>query len=63
MGQGLFTKVAQIVADVFQVSLEQIHCPPTLSDKVPNASPTAASSGTDLNGMAAKIAPEELKNS
>ena len=62
MGQGLFTKVAQIVADVFQVSLERIHCPATLSDKVPNASPTAASSGTDLNGMAAKIAAEEIKS-
>ena len=62
MGQGLFTKVAQIVAGVFQVSLERIHCPATLSDKVPNASPTAASSGTDLNGMAAKIAAEEIKN-
>ncbi len=62
MGQGLFTKVAQIVAGVFQVSLERIHCPATLSDKVPNASPTAASSGTDLNGMAAKIAAEAIKN-
>ncbi len=62
MGQGLFTKVAQIVAGVFQVSLERIHCPATLSDKVPNASPTAASSGTDLNGMAAKIAAESIKN-
>ena len=62
MGQGLFTKVAQIVAGVFQVNLERIHCPATLSDKVPNASPTAASSGTDLNGMAAKIAAESIKN-
>ena len=62
MGQGLFTKVAQIVAGVFQVSLERIHCSATLSDKVPNASPTAASSGTDLNGMAAKLAAEEIKN-
>ena len=62
MGQGLLTKVAQIVAGVFQVSLERIYCSATLTDKVPNASPTAASSGTDLNGMAAKIAAEKIKN-
>jgi len=61
MGQGLFTKVAQIVAGVFQVNLERIYSSATLSDKVPNTSPTAASSGTDLNGMAAKIAAEEIK--
>ena len=49
MGQGLFTKVAQIVASEFQVDINSIFCSATRTDKVPNTSPTAASSGTDLN--------------
>lgn len=53
MGQGLFTKVAQIVADVFGVSTDGIRVSATRTDKVPNTSATAASSGTDLNAMAA----------
>ena len=53
MGQGLFPRWPRC-GRRFSGSLERIHCPATLSDKVPNASPTAASSGTDLNGMAAK---------
>ena len=56
MGQGLFTKVAQIVAEEFGVPLHFVRITATNTAKVPNASPTAASSGTDLNGMAAKIA-------
>ena len=56
MGQGLFTKVAQIVAEEFGVPLDWVRITATNTAKVPNASPTAASSGTDLNGMAAKIA-------
>ncbi|MEM6902947.1 MAG: xanthine dehydrogenase molybdopterin binding subunit, partial [Pseudomonadota bacterium] len=52
MGQGLFVKVAQIVADVFAIPLEQIRVSSTRTDKVPNTSATAASSGTDINGMA-----------
>ena len=53
MGQGLFTKVKQITASVFGLSLEHIRTTPTNTGKVPNTSATAASSGTDLNGMAA----------
>ncbi len=61
MGQGLFTKVAQIVAEEFGVPLHFVRITATNTSKVPNASPTAASSGTDLNGMAAKIAAEAIK--
>lgn len=61
MGQGLNTKVAQIVAEVFGISLEAIHISATRTDKVPNTSPTAASSGADLNGMAAFNAANILK--
>ncbi len=62
MGQGLFTKVAQIVAHVFDVDTGVISCSATRTDKVPNTSPTAASSSTDLNGMAAKNAAEKIKD-
>ena len=61
MGQGLNTKVAQVVAEVFQVEIERIQITATNTDKVPNTSPTAASSGADLNGMAAKNAAETIK--
>lgn len=61
MGQGLFTKVAQIVASEFQVDIRTIFCSATRTDKVPNTSPTAASSGTDLNGMAARDAAVTIK--
>ena len=61
MGQGLFTKIAQLVATEFQVSIDSIFCSATRTDKVPNTSPTAASSGTDLNGMAAKDAAMKIK--
>lgn len=61
MGQGLFTKVAQIVASEFQVDIDTISCSATRTDKVPNTSPTAASSGTDLNGMAARDAAIKIK--
>ena len=61
MGQGLFTKVAQIVAEEFGVPLHFVRITATNNAKVPNASPTAASSGTDLNGMAAKIAAGAIK--
>ena len=56
MGQGLFTKVAQVVASELQVPLSAIRCTATRTDKVPNTSPTAASSGSDINGMAALAA-------
>ena len=61
MGQGLFTKVAQIVASEFQVDIDTISCSATRTDKVPNTSPTAASSGTNLNGMAARDAAIKIK--
>lgn len=62
MGQGLNTKVAQIVAEVLQIDIDQIQITATDTGKVPNTSPTAASSGTDLNGKAAQNAAETLRN-
>ncbi|GAB2189275.1 xanthine dehydrogenase molybdopterin binding subunit [Sessilibacter sp. MAH1] len=60
MGQGLYTKIAQIVADEFGVDIERVQVSATRTDKVANTSPTAASSGTDLNGYAAKNACQEI---
>jgi xanthine dehydrogenase large subunit len=56
MGQGLHTKIGQIVANEFGVPLSHVEITSTRTDKVPNTSPTAASSGTDLNGKAAQNA-------
>ncbi|WP_313407420.1 xanthine dehydrogenase molybdopterin binding subunit [Stutzerimonas kunmingensis] len=61
MGQGLNIKVAQVVAEVFQVDVERIQITATSTDKVPNTSPTAASSGADLNGKAAQNAAQTIK--
>lgn len=61
MGQGLYTKVAQIVAEEFQVNVDTVGVSATRTDKVPNTSPTAASSGTDLNGKAAQAAAKIIK--
>ncbi|MFD2264913.1 xanthine dehydrogenase molybdopterin binding subunit [Lacibacterium aquatile] len=61
MGQGLFIKVAQVVATEFGVPLEQVRITATTTDKVPNTSATAASSGADLNGKAAQAAAIELR--
>ena len=61
MGQGLFTKVAQVVAEEFGVPLDWVRITATNTAKVPNASPTAASAGSDINGMAAKIAAGEIR--
>lgn len=61
MGQGLNTKVAQIVAEELQVDINTIHITATRTDKVPNTSPTAASSGADLNGQAALAAARIIK--
>jgi xanthine dehydrogenase large subunit len=61
MGQGLFVKVAQVVAEVFQVDIDNIRASATSTGKVPNTSPTAASSGSDLNGMAALNAATQIK--
>lgn len=62
MGQGLFIKVAQVVAECFNVPIEQIHITSTNTAEVPNTSATAASSGSDLNGMAAWNASKVIKN-
>jgi xanthine dehydrogenase large subunit len=61
MGQGLFVKVAQVVAEEFGIPLEFVRPSATSTAIVPNASPTAASAGSDLNGMAARIAAAEIK--
>ena len=61
MGQGLFTKVAQVVAEEFGIPLDWVRITATNTAKVPNASPTAASAGSDLNGMAAQAAAREIK--
>jgi len=61
MGQGLMVKVAQIVADVFAVPLGRVKVTATRTDKVPNTSATAASSGADMNGMAAFNAAETIR--
>lgn len=61
MGQGLHTKISQIVANEFGVSIDAVDITSTRTDKVPNTSPTAASSGTDLNGKAAQNACIEIK--
>ncbi|HEX6118621.1 MAG TPA: xanthine dehydrogenase molybdopterin binding subunit, partial [Dongiaceae bacterium] len=61
MGQGLFIKVAQVVAEEFQIDLDQVKITPTNTGKVPNTSATAASSGSDMNGMAAQAAARKIK--
>ena len=61
MGQGLFTKVAQVAAQVFGVDLADVKITATDTAKVPNTSATAASSGADLNGMACKAACETIR--
>lgn len=61
MGQGLFVKVAQVVAAVFDVDVDRIKTTATTTEKVPNTSATASSAGSDLNGMAALDAASKLK--
>jgi len=60
MGQGLFQKVAQVAAARFGLPLERIRITATDTGKVPNTSATAASSGSDLNGMAVKAACDTI---
>lgn len=62
MGQGLYTKIAQIAAAELGIELEKIKVVATSTQNVPNNSATAASSGTDLNGMAVKDATDKLKS-
>ncbi|MBF8222123.1 xanthine dehydrogenase molybdopterin binding subunit [Halomonas sp. 328] len=61
MGQGLHTKVCQVVARELGLDIERVRITATRTDKVPNTSPTAASSGADLNGQAAKDAASKLR--
>ncbi len=62
MGQGLHMKVAQVVAQEFQIDVDRVKITATTTGKVPNTSPTAASSGADLNGMAAQDAARQIKD-
>jgi xanthine dehydrogenase large subunit len=61
MGQGLFVKVQQVVAQELGVPLSAVRVSASDTSKVPNASPTAASSGSDINGMAARAAARTLR--
>jgi xanthine dehydrogenase large subunit len=61
MGQGLFQKVAQVAAASFGVGIARVQITATDTHKVPNTSATAASSGSDLNGMAVKAACDEIR--
>ena len=62
MGQGLFQKVAQVAASRFGIPLEMVKITATDTAKVPNTSATAASSGSDLNGMAVKAACDTIRD-
>jgi xanthine dehydrogenase large subunit len=61
MGQGLHTKMIQVAATALGVPLSYVRLAPTRTDKVPNTSATAASSGADLNGGAIKDACEQIR--
>jgi xanthine dehydrogenase large subunit len=62
MGQGLHTKVTQIVADELGVPFERVLCSASDTSAIPNASATAASAGTDLNGRAAQFAARNVRD-
>jgi len=62
MGQGLNTKVAQVVADELGVPFERVLSSASDTSKIPNASATAASAGTDLNGRAAQFAARHVRD-
>ena len=62
MGQGVNTKIGQVVADCLSIPIENVRLMPTSTEKIPNTSATAASSGTDLNGQAALTATNILKD-
>jgi xanthine dehydrogenase large subunit len=61
MGQGLHTKMLQVAATALGVPLSAVRLAPTRTDKVPNTSATAASSGADLNGGAVKNACDQIR--
>lgn len=60
MGQGLHTKMMQVAATALGVPVDRVRLAPTRTDKVPNTSATAASSGSDLNGGAVRDACEQI---
>ncbi|MGW6697452.1 xanthine dehydrogenase molybdopterin binding subunit [Nocardia sp. NPDC055049] len=62
MGQGLHTKMLQIAATTLGIPMSKVRLAPTRTDKVPNTSATAASSGADLNGGAVKNACDQLRD-
>ena len=62
MGQGLHTKMLQVAATALGLPLERVRLAPTRTDKVPNTSATAASSGADLNGAAVRDACEQIRS-
>ncbi len=62
MGQGLYIKVAAVVAEEFGIDTSRVKITATTTDKVPNAAPTAASAGSDLNGMAARDAASQIRD-
>jgi xanthine dehydrogenase large subunit len=62
MGQGLHTKMLQVASRALGVNINRFRMMPTSTDKVPNTSATAASSGSDLNGQAVKDACETIKS-
>ena len=62
MGQGLHTKVCQVVADELGVPFERVLITASDTSKIPNASATAASAGTDLNGRAAQFAARNVRD-
>lgn len=62
MGQGVQVRIQGLVSDFFSIDRSRVTVLPTATDKCANTSPTAASSGTDLNGTAAVIACESLKS-
>jgi len=62
MGQGLFTKVAQVVARELGVDIDRVRVSASDTSKIPNASATAASSGSDLNGKAAQAAARKIRS-
>ena len=62
MGQGLHTKMLQVAATTLGVRRDRVRLAPTRTDKVPNTSPTAASTGADINGAAVKNACEQIRD-
>src|SRR5205807_4203488 len=62
MWQGLYIKVAQVVAEEFGVDADKVKIIATSTAKVPNTSATAASSGSDINGWAARNAASTIKD-